>query len=457
MPILFKTKPYRNLQLKQGVDYPLVTLLLAVICLITAGCSLESLREKLKATTGDDKEAIGLAADRLTELDQATYSYADRFVTIISDATDRAVKANPTKEAKKEALRLKLHNSSSVYAIASGPNPLGQLLDLATVATLNKIQLVDEGRAKEIFGDSHDIIETAFHAVHDDIWGVARRFLKPSEITSIQRVILQWRKKNPTVTLLAYVRFDDFARANAGLKQSSPEIGGLFEEINKVNETVETAQQFGERTFFYFQRYPRLLQWQTERTVEGVMDNAGIQKLEDSVQKMANAAQVFAQEIQKLKDREAAIQKHLETVSIIVDQVHRLMPNTQAVVQDSQKLMVAAKDTSIALGDTLKVVDTVSAKFKSDKPEPADAKPFDIKEYQRTAEEVTKIVGEVNLLMNNLQGEGMGKRTAELQKLADSEIDHLAWRIAQLVILLFVLALSYRFISIRMGKYIVGQ
>jgi hypothetical protein len=132
--------------------------------------------------------------------------------------------------------------------------------------------------------------------------------------------------------------------------------------------------------------------------------------------------------------------------------VHRLMPNTQAVVQDSQKLMVAAKDTSVALGDTLKIVDTVSAKFKSDKPEPADAKPFDIKEYQRTAEEVTKIVGEVNLLMNNLQGEGMGKRTAELQKLADAEIDHLAWRIAQLVLLLFVLALVYRFVAVRMSS-----
>jgi uncharacterized protein YdcH (DUF465 family) len=428
----------------------------ALIILGLAGCSLDFLREKLKSTTGNDKAAIGLATDRLSELDQATYSYSDRFVTLISDATDRAVKANPTKEAKKEALRLKLHNSSSVYAIASGPNPLGQLLDLATVATLNKIQMVDEGRAKAIFGDNHKIVENAFHAVHDDIWGVARRFLQPAEITSVQNVIAQWRTKNPNVTLLAYVRFDDFAKANAGLKQDNPEIGGLFDEINKVNKTVETAQQFGERTFFYFQRYPRLLQWQTERTVDGVMENAGIQKLQDSVQQMANAAHIFAQEVQKLKDREAAIQKHLDTVSTIVDQVHKLMPNTQAVVQDSQKLMLAAKDTSVALGDTLKVVDTVSAKFKSDKSEPAGAKPFDINEYKRTAEEVNKIVGEVNLLLNNVQGDGFGKRAEALQQVADAEIDHLIWRIAQLAILLFVLALAYRFISPRLIKVSAG-
>lgn len=450
MLTVLQAKPSQTLPAETLYAGTCKIVLFVLFCLSLTGCSLDFLKEKLQAATGEDKAAIALASERLEELDQATYSYSDRFVTLIADATDRAVKEQPTKEAQKEALRLKLHNSSAVYSIASGSNPLGKLLDLGTVATLNKIQMVDEGRAKKIFGPSHKIIENAFHAVHDDIWGVARRFLQPSEIASVQRVIAQWRKKNPDVSLLAYVRFDDFAKANAGLKQSSPAIGGLFDEIDKVNKTVESAQQFGERTFFYFQRYPRLLQWQTERTVEGVMDTNGIQKLQESVQLMSKSVMIFAQEVQKLKDREAAIQKHLDTVSKIVDQVHKLVPNTQAVVQDSEKLMVAAKDTSVALGETLKVVDTVSAKFKSDKPEPPGAKPFDIKDYQRTAEEVTKIVGEVNLLMNNLEGEGFSKRSTELQQLADAEIDHLVWRVAQLVLLMFVLALAYRFISLRM-------
>jgi hypothetical protein len=429
-----------------------ITLLMLMIVVSTTGCSLDFLREKLKVSTSDDKEAIGITAERLNELDQATYSYSDRFVTLIADSTDRAAKANPTKEAHKEALRLKLHNSSSVYAITTGPNPLGQLLDLATVVTLNKINMVDEGRAKKIFGDAHEIIERAFYAAHDDIWGVAKRFLKPNEIATVKRLILDWRKKNPEVTTLAYVRFDDFARANAGLKQSNPEIGGLFDEINKVNKAVESAQEFGERTFFYVQRMPRLLQWQTERTVEAVMDNADLQKLQQSVQQMTRVSEVFAQEIRKLEKREAAVHKSLLQVSGIVDQVDKLTPKTQLMLQDGQKLLATAKDTSVALGDTLKIVDTVSAKFKSDKPEPVDAKPFDINEYKHTAEEVTKIVGEVNLLMNGLQGEGFSKRTGELQQLANAEIDHLSWRVVQLVFLLFALALAYRFVALRMVK-----
>lgn len=172
MPTVISAVSSQTLPARAVYARPCRTVLIIVFCLGLAGCSLDFLKEKLQAATGEDKAAIALAADRLTELDQAMYSYSDRFVTLIADATDRAVKEHPTKEAKKEALRLKLHNSSSVYSIASGSNPLGKLLDLATVATLNKIQMVDESRAKQIFGDSHQTIENAFHAVHDYIWGV---------------------------------------------------------------------------------------------------------------------------------------------------------------------------------------------------------------------------------------------------------------------------------------------
>ena len=420
-----------------------------IVSIAATGCSLDKLKAKFSAASSQ-KEALAVAADRLSELDQATYSYSDRFVTLLSDACDRAAKAHPTKEAQKEALRLKLHNASSIYAIATGPNPLGQLLDMTTMVTLNKINMVDEGRAKKIFGESHEIVERAFNAAYDDIWSVAGRFLQPNEIASIKRVILDWRKKHPQVSLLAYVRFDDFARANAGLKQQSPEIGGLFDQISEVNRTVETAQQFGERTFFYFQRFPRLLQWQTERTAQGVLDNTDLQKLQGSVQQMANATQIFAQEIQKLEQREAAIQKHLETVSKIVDQVHKLTPNTQAIIQDGQKLLLAATDTSNSLGTTLKVADKLSSQIASkDKPEPSDTKPFDINEYTQTASEVSKTINEANQLLATLQADGLAKRATQVQQLVDGEIDHITWRGVQFALFLFVLALLYRFISVQ--------
>lgn len=426
-----------------------VLALLAVSAGLTA-CSFAALREQLTVSTSDGKEGISMAGERLTELDQATYSYADRFVTLISDACDKAAKDHDSKEARKQALRLKLHNASSVYAVVTGPNPLGQLLDLATLVTLNKIDLVDEGRAAKVFGDRKEIVERAFGAAHDDIWQVAERFLQPNEIASVKRVIKDWRAKHRDVTMLAYVRFDDFARARAGLTQEEPEIGGLFDRIDEVNRTVKSAEQFGERAFYYMQRVPRLLQWQTERTVEGVLDNTDLQKLQGAVQQVADAAQVFAAEVKKFDQRQAGIQKHLDQVSVIVQQIDEFAPNAQAVLQDGQKLFLAAQETSSSLGNTLQVADKITAQFASDtNSEPVDAKPFDINEYTRTAEEVAKAVNEANRLLVAIQSEGLAKRAADLQRLIDDGIDHLAWRAAQLAVLVFLLVLAYRAIPLR--------
>jgi len=111
--------------------------------------------------------------------------------------------------------------------------------------------------------------------------------------------------------------------------------------------------------------------------------------------------------------------------------------------------LLAATDTSNSLGKTLQVADKLSSQFDlKDKPEPPDAKPFDIKDYTQTAAEVTKTINEANQLLSTLQADGLAKRAAEVQQLVNSEIDHLTWRGVQFALYLFVLTLLYRFISV---------
>ncbi len=436
---------------ERSLERTLIRLLYCgLVVTLVCGCSLASVRAKFAAATSDAKDAIGIASEHLNELDQATYSFADRFVTTLADACDRAAKDNSSKEAVKQALRLKLHNASAVYAIATGPNPLGQLLDLATVVTLNKLVYVDERQAVRRFGDRHAIIEQAFSTIHDDIWRVAGRFLQPQEIRSVQRLIQEWRHQHPEGTLMAYVRFDDFSRARAGLSQEAPEIGGLFDRIDKVNQTMQTAQQFGERALFYTQRLPRLLQWQTERTVEAVLDNADLQRLQAAVQQVSNAATTFATELQQFDRKQAALQDNLVKVSGIIEQIDKLAPNVQSVLQEGQKLLAVTQDTSLALGTTLQTADKLSANFASpDTPASPPAKAFDINEYTRTVSEVSGSLQRAQGLLQELQSPGLSQRLNELRSLADERIDHLVWRLAQIAILLFVLAVLYRRLTVR--------
>src|SRR5581483_3213637 len=92
----------------------------------------------------------------------------------------QAAKDNPDYEARKQALRLKLHSSTSVYDIAASPNPLGQLLDLCVVVTLQKMNWVEEGRAQKILGTDHSApVIKIFSDAYVEVWELAVIFLPP--------------------------------------------------------------------------------------------------------------------------------------------------------------------------------------------------------------------------------------------------------------------------------------
>ena len=127
------------------------SLLLLPIVLLICGTPLSHGFELFKPK-GKSEKAIEETTARLKEVDQVTNGFADRYVTYLSDSCDKVMKDNPDPEARAQALRLKLFSSTAVYGIASSPNPLGQLLDLCVVVSLQKINWVDEGRARKVFG-----------------------------------------------------------------------------------------------------------------------------------------------------------------------------------------------------------------------------------------------------------------------------------------------------------------
>src|SRR5262249_30721729 len=147
---------------------------------------------------------------------------------------------------------------------------------------------VEEGRAKKIFGAdrSKPVIE-AFNNAHAEVWELAGRFLTPDEINETKKLIRQWRANHKDLTLLAYVRFDDFAKARAGLEQENRLVKGLFSQISEAGRTIQTATDFGERALYYTERMPRLFQWQTERTVQAVLENPDLQRSLDSLEQIS--------------------------------------------------------------------------------------------------------------------------------------------------------------------------
>jgi hypothetical protein len=405
-----------------------------------------------------------MAREKLAVLDQATYSFADRYVTRLSEACDQAAKDHPNPEAHRQALRIKLHHATSTYGIATSPSPLGQLLDLLTIVTLEKMSQVDEGRAAHIFGDRAPIIERAFIAAHDDIWSLAAKFLTPEEITDVRTAIEAWRKANPEVSLLAYARFDDFAgfRNDSGGARSG---GGLLATIGQAQKSFEDTRQLAERMFFYAQRAPRLLQWQTERTVEAVLDTPDLQRVFTNIDETTRVLQRVVAEMDRIDERGVLISNTLQQVNGIVAHANRLATNVNSTVRDSINALVAFQTVNTNLVETMTAAGRLYAMVNSNAAPPGAAAvstgtpagtPFDINHYTVAAERLAEATRELAGLVKNteqmLASQAWTHRVTEINDAARQRVDHITWRVLQVIAAFFVMLLLYAGLAARLKK-----
>src|SRR5688572_23756927 len=103
-------------------------------CLLLGGCGMMGGGQDAGERTAEG----GRAGRTITvdELDQITKSFADRYVVLLANACDDLKTSAASRGQRRDAHRLKLRGATAVYDIATGPDPVKQLVDLAVVVAL---------------------------------------------------------------------------------------------------------------------------------------------------------------------------------------------------------------------------------------------------------------------------------------------------------------------------------
>jgi hypothetical protein len=276
---------------------------------------------------------------------------------------------------------------------------------------------------------------------------LAGRFLTPAEINETRQLIRQWRAGHKDLALLPFVRFDNFARARAGLEQQSPVVKGLFSQISEASRSIETATDLGERALYYCGRMPVLLQWQTERTVQAVLENPELQRSLASVEQISKT---IAEEDKKLDERQAAIQT-------ILDQVNQVTMNGKSLVMEVRQTGDSLAQASASLTETFKTFDRLMHTLNpplapGEVPKPA-GKPFDITEYGPVFEKATATAHEARLFIDtSLQlqsAPAFNNRIADIEGFTQRRMDHIALRVAQLIVFFFAMLFLTRWFCAR--------
>jgi hypothetical protein len=393
------------------------------------------------------------------ELDKAAYAFADRYTTHLVAATDSVLKNNPSAEQRRAAHAVKLVSVSGVYDIVTNAEPTSKLMDLLMVVTLQSYRWIDEDMAERTFGKRGEPLMQAMRTLRVDIWNVAGRVLRPEQLQQLDALILDWRKRNPHVDILSYLRFDEVAGQRGTSALEEIKASGLFAEIASATKVADDARLLAERAFYQAKRMPFLMTWQMEALTDNVLAKPEVTQSLNAAETIAKSAERVSLVAEKipgqvaqereavmtlLEDRDGRLANLLGEVRNTTDSVHK-------VTESSERLSANLRDTARGFTETSIAVNQLLTNHSS--PPKPDAKPFDIEPVLQTSANVNQTIVGLNTLLAGTDTLVAKKPWAapmqDASALLGEQIDRVFWRALLLIVAFFALLLAYRWVTVR--------
>lgn len=409
-----------------------------------------------------------LTPDQLRELNLA---YADRFTTYLINADVAIARNNPDPEQVAIMHRIKSLGSIAVYDIVTSGDPLSQLLDLLLYATVQSYIWIDEGEAVKVFGDRADGLIDQLRAARLDIWRVAEKALTREQLETLDNMIFRWRRDNPDLDYLAFIRFDDVAAIDEGNIVKEIRGGsGLLAPVSEAVAVADQVRQLGERGFYLSKRAPMLLNWQVRDVVNTTAARPEVHQLLDAVDTLAASAERTSQTVERLPEMLASERKaafaEIEASQGELRQTMAQATSTLEVVREiagsGERLAETVKETVDALDRTIGSAESLVARLEPATPPDPDAPPAPtLAEYNATILDATRLVAELNTTLASSQGlleadawrvrldefnEAADLRVAQAADQARNVIDFAAWRIVIVIGAFFGGLVLYRIV-----------
>jgi hypothetical protein len=387
------------------------------------------------------------------ELVALTESLADTYVGSIANALNVIQSDEPSTEIRSYAQRVKVFVGLTGYSLATSPNPQIGLLDLVVNISVQRA-LFARGLASKELGNRAGPLLDAYATTEDQAWAMIGRVATKRQIDLLREAIQGWLSDHPNVETLPIVRLPALARYRNVTPLATP--GGLS-MLAPVAEAAKAAMELrllGERSVYLAQRFPYIVNWQSELFVYNSLDTREARTMLDSTRIFASSADQMAGFLQKLPD------------SALFQQT---VTELNGTLQASVPLLASMRGVITDLNQTLDDANRLLAPFQT--PTAVGGGPpertFDVGQYSNALRELGTSVRELNTLLVNARAfvttPELGDRLGQVQSTAasgmgrlseqgDHWIDRVFWRAVILILLFFSGLALYRAASLWMVR-----
>jgi hypothetical protein len=352
------------------------------------------------------KEDSEERARQLDAVQLKVMRFADEYVGQISGPlnTFQAQTMNPRERL--DAQNWKVSQATAAYSNASEANPVVAAIDMVVLAVLSRMVVDDvmaspSGRMRSVeLRDAHQKLERR-------AWEFSESMMDEQQRTALRDGLHRWHAANPEVRAVSLIHFADvsqtailpekegfMSRGLLGLIGIEP-LGGLDPAVREIAQTRQLAQ----RSIYYIQRMPALLDMQVERLAYQLTVMPESRQVLDDVDHVADAAE----RVGRLADALPTVfsQERETTIAQIGAQLSAQQGKTRALARDLRELLEAGTLTSSSVNTTIRSLDALVARFKSSGP--ASAAPSTAVKNDTKLETYSKTLRELSTTAQELQ------------------------------------------------------
>jgi hypothetical protein len=301
-----------------AVDRTCVALLMAALLAIGTGCAATEAPTKAPATAPSER----LASE---EIEQRVQAAADRFIGGEAQAYQQLEESSNNPEVRAWARTTKIGQALAALAIATGPNPYENAVDLVVMISLKRASL-EANEAKMLLTPQEAApLLDIYRRAETTAWELANRALTPAQVEEAKVKIAEFLRENPDLRYSGFVRFTDLLRnhpsdetKSAGSLLSLVDLDPLAKLDPATRELHETRTMVA-RAAYFFQRMPLILQWETHQAGADLLDQPQTLRVVTATTQFAATANRIADTAAGYpealsKEREAAINQLQQAV-----------------------------------------------------------------------------------------------------------------------------------------------
>lgn len=429
---------------------------LVALCAAGSGCS------ELKKPNSDRPEPAGSPQISKEELRDKLAQLEDNFEAVVGRACDQLVDASGDRRTKKLTLLWQMRLFPMARNAVGQENPVQGLLDVWTLC-VRQANYLETGDGKDLFGANQHFAIAAAKECEADAERLSRLILSERMLADALRSVKKLAAARPlrgdftgteirmaqenakgddVLTAILTLPLAPF-KAFEGMDKGAQAIRGFTVVAAHLTDVVE-----GLAADARVQIELLLLEAEDMEALKSAL--ASFERLSKSSERLAAVAEKLPQDMRRelvgafdaVDGKQAGVQTTLKDAKAAADQIQ----------QASERLTAAGK----AWEGTARAIADMALVFKSPPKEPAagapkapEGRPFDISDYAKAADsyyaaakELTALADEIRRLSESNQ---LSQRAAEVSSTVCGVTDHVAWRAVQIVVLIFVLAVAYRF------------